>query len=100
MNDFNNQGVSAAPLEDNIFEWHCNFEGPKGSSWEDTIFHVVLFFPENYPAKSPSAEFLPKSFRPIGGAQKEGKKGTQVCLSIFSDFATYHPGILIRQILR
>lgn len=85
------EGVSAVPLDDeNMFEWHCNFKGPKGTSWEGSIFHLILFFPDEYPAKSPSAEFVPKNFQPLGGATKPGKKGTQVCLSIFSDFAQIH----------
>jgi ubiquitin-protein ligase len=54
------------------------------------IFHVILFFPPEYPAKSPSAEFVPKAFQPVGGATMEGTKGTKVCLSIFSDFAFIH----------
>ena len=76
--------VSAAPLDDNMFEWHCNF------NHDDTIYHLILFFPENYPYKSPSAEFMPPGFMFVGGATKPGKKGTQICLSIFSDFAEWH----------
>lgn len=51
--------VSAAPLEDNMFEWHCNFQGTEGTEWAGAVFHVVLYFPPDYPAKSPSAEFVP-----------------------------------------
>ncbi|KAH3758444.1 Ubiquitinconjugating enzyme subfamily protein [Pelomyxa schiedti] len=78
------ENVSAEPLPENIFEWHCNFAQSGGT------YHLVLYFPPNYPAKSPSAEFVP-SFSFSGGATKTGPKGgTQVCLSIFSDFAIYH----------
>ena len=46
---------------------------------------------QTYPAQSPSAEFIPE-FQFSGGANTRGKKGgTNVCLSIFSDFAKYHP---------
>ncbi len=84
-------GVSATPLEDNFFEWHCNFMGPPGSGWDTTPFHVILFFPDTYPTSSPKAEFMPKGFQPVGGvATKDGKKGTAICLSIFSDFENYH----------
>lgn len=76
--------VSAAPLESNMLEWHCNF------NLDGTIYHLILFFPDNYPYRSPSAEFVPRGFNYQGGATKDGKKGTQVCLSIFSDFAEYH----------
>lgn len=84
------EGVSASPLQDNIFEWHCNLSWTVKDTKEVAIFHVILFFPDNYPAVSPSAEFLPPAFTPIGGATKKGKKGTQICLSIFSDFAKIH----------
>lgn len=58
---------------------------------KDAVFHLVLTFPKTYPAQSPSAEFLPE-FQFSGGANIRGKKGgTNVCLSIFSDFAKYHP---------
>ncbi|XP_013417180.1 uncharacterized protein LOC106178514 [Lingula anatina] len=76
--------VSAAPLDSDMFEWHCNFK------LDDNVYHLILFFPENYPYRSPSAEFVPHGFQYHGGATKNGKKGTQVCLSIFSDFADWH----------
>ncbi len=65
-------GVSAAPLDEDMLEWHCNFE------FDGVVYHVVLFFPETYPYKSPSAEFVPPGFQFVGGATKPGKKGTQV----------------------
>ncbi|OWF55027.1 uncharacterized protein LOC110465163 [Mizuhopecten yessoensis] len=78
------ENVSAYPLDANMFEWHCNFKH------EDIIYHLLLFFPENYPYDSPSAEFVPVGFRYNSGATKPGKKGTKVCLDIFSDFADIH----------
>lgn len=78
-------GVSASPLDDNMFEWHCNF------LYEDAVFHLILFFPNNYPLVSPSAEFVPYGFDFPGGASAMGKKGVKVCLSIFSDFEKLHP---------
>ena len=78
------ENVSAAPLDDNMFEWHCNF------NLENVPYHVILFFPKNYPYDSPSAEFVPKGFQFTGGATLPGKKGTRVCLSIFADFAYIH----------
>lgn len=55
--------VSALPLENNFFEWHCNIRMPEGiitiasffellgTKWAGAVFHIALFFPENYPAK-------------------------------------------------
>ncbi|KAL8564676.1 hypothetical protein ACOMHN_004170 [Nucella lapillus] len=76
--------VSAAPLDSNLFEWHCNIRQ------EDVIYHLILFMPDNYPFQSPSAEFMPQGFAFSGGATMSGKKGTKVCLNIFSDFAMFH----------
>ena len=76
--------VSAAPLDEDMFEWHCNFR------LDDTVYHLILYFPPNYPYVSPSAEFVPVGYRFVGGATTTGKKGIKICLSIFSDFATYH----------
>ncbi|XP_059149626.1 uncharacterized protein LOC131936587 [Physella acuta] len=76
--------VSAAPLDENMFEWHCNIRQ------DDIIYHLILFFPPNYPYSSPSAEFVPVGFRYNSGATMPGKKGTKICLNIFSDFATFH----------
>lgn len=78
------ENVSAAPLDENVFEWHCNFKH------DDIIYHLLLYFPENYPYESPSAEFVPVGFQYNSGATMQGKKGTKVCLNIFSDFAYIH----------
>ncbi|KAK3587844.1 hypothetical protein CHS0354_019713 [Potamilus streckersoni] len=78
------ENVSAAPLDENMFEWHCNFQH------DDIIYHLILFFPEKYPYDSPSAEFVPAGFRYNSGATMPGKKGTKVCLNIFADFAYVH----------
>lgn len=76
--------ISAEPLENNFLEWHCNFV------YNENVYHIILFFPENYPYVSPSAEFMPMGYRFSGGASSNGKKGTKVCLSIFSDFENFH----------
>ena len=76
--------VSAAPLDEDMFEWHCNIRQ------DDIIFHLILFFPKDYPYSSPSAEFVPVGFAYNSGATMPGKKGTKICLNIFSDFANIH----------
>lgn len=78
------ENVSAQPLDENMFEWHCNFRH------DDIIYHLILFLPQTYPYESPSAEFVPQGFRYNSGATLPGKKGTKVCLNIFSDFAYIH----------
>jgi len=50
------QGISALPIENpsNIFIWHANIQGPKGTPWEKGIFHMVLRFPMEYPDVPPT----------------------------------------------
>ena len=38
--------LSAEPLDNNFLEWHCNISAP-----DDTCYHVILYFPEDYPFK-------------------------------------------------
>ena len=66
------ENVSAQPLENNMLEWHCNFR------FENTVYHLILFFPDTYPFVSPSAEFVPQGYQFSGGATTQGKKGIKV----------------------
>ena len=68
------ENISAQPLDDDMFEWHCNFK------FEDTVFHLILFFPNNYPFVSPSAEFVPQGYQFTGGATDTGRKGVKVSI--------------------
>eukprot|EP00761_Pharyngomonas_kirbyi_P011781 gb/GECH01011807.1/.p1 GENE.gb/GECH01011807.1/~~gb/GECH01011807.1/.p1 ORF type:complete len:1284 (+),score=343.94 gb/GECH01011807.1/:1-3852(+) len=47
-------GVSALPLEHNLFHWHANLQGPADTPWENGIFHFELEFPSTYPDQPPS----------------------------------------------
>lgn len=50
--------MSAAPLEDNMFVWHCNLVGSPNTEYAGVSFHLVLLFPDNYPTQAPSVRFL------------------------------------------
>ncbi|XP_005099843.1 uncharacterized protein LOC101857575 [Aplysia californica] len=76
--------VAATPLEDNMFEWHCNIRQ------DDIILHMILFFPDNYPYTAPNAEFMPVGYSYNQGASRPGKKGTQICLAMFNDYTDIH----------
>eukprot|EP01080_Neovahlkampfia_damariscottae_P005218 gene5218-8830_t len=58
------QGVSALPLENNIFVWHANVQGPQGTPWEKGIFHMVFRFPDEYPDLPPSLTLSTKIEHP------------------------------------
>jgi len=48
----------AAPLEDNIFEWHFTVRGPDDSDFEGGVYHGRIILPVEYPMKPPNIIFL------------------------------------------
>jgi len=58
------QGVSGAPLENNILQWHAVIFGPDDSPWEGGTFKLSLEFSEEYPNKPPVVKFLSKMYHP------------------------------------
>ncbi|KAK7043681.1 hypothetical protein VNI00_008292 [Paramarasmius palmivorus] len=48
----------AAPLEDDIFEWHCTIRGPEGTEFEGGLYHVRILLPAEYPFRPPSLMVL------------------------------------------
>lgn len=69
----------AAPLEDNIFEWHFTLLGPADSPYAEGLYHGVLRFSNDYPFSPPDITFLTTS-----GRFEVGK-------SICSSVSSYHP---------
>lgn len=48
----------AAPLEENLFEWHFTIRGPAGSDFEAGCYHGRILLPPEYPFKPPNIVFL------------------------------------------
>ncbi|ORC85082.1 putative ubiquitin-conjugating enzyme [Trypanosoma theileri] len=69
----------AAPLPDNLFEWHFTLMGPADSVYAGGLYHGILRFPRNYPFSPPDILFLTQS----GRFEVE----TRICSSVSS----FHP---------
>mmetsp|Transcript_7947 Transcript_7947/g.19744 ORF Transcript_7947/g.19744 Transcript_7947/m.19744 type:complete len:387 (-) Transcript_7947:325-1485(-) len=69
----------AAPLENDMFEWHFTIRGAVGTDFEGGIYHGRILLPAEYPYKPPHIVFLTPSGR--------FETNTKVCLS----FSAYHP---------
>jgi len=69
---------SAAPLEDDIFEWHCTLRGPAGTEFEGGLYHFRILLPAEYPFRPPSLMML----TPNGRFETD----TKICIS----FTSYH----------
>eukprot|EP00053_Salpingoeca_punica_P008591 m.76871 g.76871 ORF g.76871 m.76871 type:complete len:298 (+) comp14667_c0_seq1:294-1187(+) len=69
----------AAPLEENLFEWHFTIKGPADTPFEGGLYHGRIQLPAEYPLKPPNIIMLTPN-----GRFETGKK---ICLSI----SAYHP---------
>lgn len=49
---------TAAPTEDNLFEWHFTLRGPQDTVFEKGLYHGKLTLPSEYPFKAPHVIFL------------------------------------------
>lgn len=70
---------TAAPVDDNLFDWHFTVRGPPGTDFEGGIYHGRMLLPPDYPFKPPSIMFLTANGRFSVGAK--------ICLSI----SAHHP---------
>jgi len=68
----------AAPLEDDIFDWHCTMRGPAGTDYEGGIYHFRIQLPSEYPFRPPSIMMLTPNGR--------FELNTKICIS----FTSYH----------
>ena len=56
-------GYRAAPLEDDIFEWHFTIRGPPDTDFAGGIYHGRILLSPEYPFKPPHIIFLTVSCR-------------------------------------
>jgi ubiquitin-protein ligase len=51
-------GVTARPLEHDLFLWHANIRGPEGTPYEGGVFHLELQIPASYPHHPPAVKLF------------------------------------------
>lgn len=73
------QGVTGAPMDNNILAWQAVIFGPDDTPWEGGTFKLMLEFTEDYPNKAPTVKFLTKMFHP--NIYNDG----QICLDILQN---------------
>jgi len=74
-----NSQYCAAPLDDNLFEWHFTIRGTSDTDFEGGVYHGRIILPADYPFKPPNFVLLTPN-----GRFEIGKK---ICLSI----SAHHP---------
>jgi len=82
----------AAPLEENLFEWHFTVRGPEGSEFQEGVYHGRIIVPTEYPMKPPDIILLTPNGR--------FAVGQKICLSISGHHPeTWQPSWSIRTAL-
>jgi ubiquitin-conjugating enzyme E2 J1 len=69
----------AAPMENDMFEWHFTIRGADGTDFEGGMYHGRILLPPEYPMRPPNIIFLTPSGR--------FETNTKICLS----FSAFHP---------
>ncbi|CAD7966926.1 unnamed protein product [Amoebophrya sp. A25] len=72
-------GISAAPVDDDIMNWSAVIFGPEETPWEGGAFQLTVAFNEEFPTKPPKIRFLTKMFHPNIYASGE------ICLDILQN---------------
>lgn len=82
----------AAPLEDNLFDWHFTVRGLDDSDFQGGRYHGRILLPSNYPLAPPDVILLTPSGR--------FQCNTKICLSVTSYHAdSWQPAYSIRTVL-
>ncbi|KIK64030.1 hypothetical protein GYMLUDRAFT_259079 [Collybiopsis luxurians FD-317 M1] len=84
-------GITAAPHDDNLRYFDVTIQGPEGSPFQNGVFKLELFLPEEYPMAPPKVRFLTKIYHP--NIDKLGR----ICLDILKD--KWSPALQIRTVL-
>jgi ubiquitin-conjugating enzyme E2 I len=91
-------GFTAKPCKkpdgtDDLMQWDCQIPGKKGTLWEPGLYHLKMYFKDDYPSTPPKCRFEPPLFHP-----NVYPSGT-VCLSLLDEEKDWRPAVTIKQIL-
>jgi ubiquitin-conjugating enzyme E2 D/E len=83
--------ASVEIVDNNLFFWSCQLQGPEESPFENGWFTLHLNLPNEYPFKHPEVQFQTKMFHP--NIDKDGK----ICTHVLGD--NWSPQIKIKEVL-
>lgn len=82
---------SAGVLDQDIFQWKATIIGPEDTPYHGGVFNLTIYFPPEYPFKSPKINFKTKIYHPNINA------AGQICLDILKD--QWSPALSISKVL-
>ncbi len=91
IQDEANENISAGPSGDNLFEWDAMIIGPTKTPYEGGMFRLKIYFPADYPFKSPKVIFTTKIYHP------NINSGGIICLDILK--TQWSPALTISKVL-
>ena len=91
IQDEANENISAGPSSDNLFEWDAMIIGPTKTPYEGGMFRLKIYFPVDYPFKSPKVLFTTKIYHP------NINSGGIICLDILK--SQWSPALTISKVL-
>ena len=91
LQDEANENISAGPIGDNLFEWDAMIIGPTKTPYEGGVFKLKIYFPVDYPFKSPKVLFTTKIYHP------NINSGGIICLDILK--TQWSPALTISKVL-
>lgn len=87
-------GVSAFPLDNDVFLWTATVMGVAGTVYDGMRFTLELQFPDVYPLQPPIVTFTPSCFHPNVDAQ-DGR----ICLNILNEGEGWSPSFDVGTVL-
>ena len=90
-------GVSALPLDDNMYEWHGNIKSLVDNIYKGAVLHFRFHFPQDYPLSPPTVYLLNDNF-----THPNVLEDNRICLNMFektNDYKGWKSGYTILSIL-
>ena len=83
---------SAGPSDDCLFKWNATIMGPSDSPYENGVFNLDIYFPQDYPFKPPKVLFKTKIFHP-----NISSVSGSICLDILQN--QWSPALTVSKVL-
>ena len=86
-------GVSALPLDNDIYEWHGNVKGVADNVYKGAVLHFKISFPKDYPLSPPTVYLLNSQLK-----HPNVMPDKRICIDIFEkDKGTIKDGKVVIQ---